>query len=165
MQIWLHGVRFDQEIEFGVFMMGKRLRIAYFFYIGFYYYRCTSATFRKESRNFSPRASNLPFRYPTWWSRTLILQFGNIWCLDDGMFQFNKIWSLDDGIFRTFSKIPREKKWMANVIKGLLKCTNQNRPRIKATSSAFQSMSYWTTKEENQIANITSCPPTTYLFM
>ncbi len=54
---------FDREFEFGLFMMGKRFRIAYFSYIGFSYYRCISATFRKKSSNFSTRVPNPPFQY------------------------------------------------------------------------------------------------------
>ncbi len=51
--------------EFGVFMMGKRLRIAYFSYISFSYYDVFPPLLEKESSNFSTRVSNPPFQY--WW--------------------------------------------------------------------------------------------------
>ena len=44
------------------------LQIAYFSYVGFSYYQCISATFRKESSNFSPRVTNPPFQYSIFFS-------------------------------------------------------------------------------------------------
>ena len=56
-------MRFDRESEFGVFKMGEWLRIAYFPTSGFSIILVIPTTFRKESSNFSPRVSNLPFQY------------------------------------------------------------------------------------------------------
>lgn len=56
----------DREFAFGIFMMGKRLRIAYFPRVDLFYYTYLYfATFGKESSNFFAQrvARTEPFQY------------------------------------------------------------------------------------------------------
>ena len=75
----------EMQNEFGVFMMGKQLRIAYFSHIGFSYCRCISATFRKRIEQLSLPESRTyafnthPHLHPTFTSsktRTPLDYFG-----------------------------------------------------------------------------------------
>lgn len=57
------GLWFIWEFEFNVFIIEKRLRIAWFLYMGFSYYQCIPIDFRKELNNFSIKVSNSFFQY------------------------------------------------------------------------------------------------------
>ena len=60
------GVCFNREFEFGVFAMGKWLRIACFPTSVFLVINVFLPLLEKESSNFPPpRVSNLPFQYPS----------------------------------------------------------------------------------------------------
>lgn len=74
-RIWLC---FEQEFEFGVFMIGKRLRIAYFSYICFPIRAVFPANLRKRIKQlFPPKSTYLFTTRHSWWSDNLWLQGGH----------------------------------------------------------------------------------------